>query len=77
MTKAETTLAALAAAMQLLANTGVMTILAYPGHKGGELETELVHNFCQELHNKQAAKLELVYSEHPTSKAPLLLVLNK
>lgn len=49
ITRAESTLTALSAACGMLAPAGVMTILAYPGHAGGDLETEQVHQWLERL----------------------------
>jgi len=45
ITQAETTIAALEAAIELLASGGLLTVMAYPGHPGGEQETEAVAYF--------------------------------
>ncbi|WP_031432723.1 class I SAM-dependent methyltransferase [Methylomarinum vadi] len=49
ITRAESTLTALGAACEALAPAGVMTILAYPGHAGGDLETEQVQQWLERL----------------------------
>lgn len=49
ITRAESTLTALAQACQLLATGGAMTILAYPGHAGGESESFGVHQWLSRL----------------------------
>jgi predicted methyltransferase len=47
ITQAGTTLAALAQASRLLAKGGIITILAYPGPEGGDVETGRVAQWCQ------------------------------
>ncbi|WP_347985754.1 class I SAM-dependent methyltransferase [Methylomonas sp. AM2-LC] len=76
VTKSDSTLTALTAALQMLAKTGVITVLVYPGHAGGELEAQAVHDFCHAQQQMQSAKVEIIYSEHHTAKAPLLYVLS-
>jgi 16S rRNA C1402 N4-methylase RsmH len=49
ITQSASTLAALNAALQILAPEGVITILAYPGHSGGDEETSGVQTWCERL----------------------------
>jgi predicted methyltransferase len=48
-TQADTTIAALIQAIDLLAPMGLMTILAYPGHAAGSIEAHYVNHWCQQL----------------------------
>lgn len=48
-TEAETTLDALRAAVDLLRVGGIITIVAYPGHEGGRVETEAVSEWAAAL----------------------------
>jgi len=43
------TLKALAGALQLLAPGGMITVCLYPGHPGGQPETDAVLNWCETL----------------------------
>ena len=49
ITKPETTLTAIKSARQLLNPGGVITIVAYAGHEGGQAEVEEVRAHCQGL----------------------------
>ncbi|MFT5467281.1 MAG: ubiquinone/menaquinone biosynthesis C-methylase UbiE [Verrucomicrobiales bacterium] len=49
ITKAKTTLTAIESAQQLLEPGGLITIVAYPTHEGGQAETEAVLAHCQGL----------------------------
>lgn len=49
ITRPETTMAALDAAIRLLAPGGLLTIIAYPGHPGGDEETATVENWASTL----------------------------
>lgn len=49
ITRATTTLAALDASLRLLAPGGLLTIVGYSAHKGGEEETEAVVEYCKAL----------------------------
>lgn len=45
----ETTLFALQGCLDVLKPEGRMTIIAYPGHAGGEVEEKIVKHWCEEL----------------------------
>lgn len=49
ITRPETTLAALATALPLLRPGGVLTIVCYPGHEGGDEEAESVKTWSKSL----------------------------
>ncbi|KHK01262.1 tRNA (mnm(5)s(2)U34)-methyltransferase [Desulfovibrio sp. TomC] len=61
-TRAETTLAALDASRDVLAGGGVISVVCYTGHPGGEEEARRVGNWCRELDFAawRAARYELV-----------------
>jgi len=48
-TEIESTLKGLNNALALLSTKGVISIIAYPGHPLGRLETQAVINYCQQL----------------------------
>ena len=48
-TQTDSTIAALIEASQLLSPHGIITIIAYPGHAGGALETERVGQWCENI----------------------------
>lgn len=76
ITQAESTLTALAIASRILDRDGILTILAYPGHLGGELETLQVTNWCGQL-DKQLFNIQTIYSEQKQASTPRLFVINK
>ncbi|MDQ7040957.1 MAG: class I SAM-dependent methyltransferase [Rhodothermus sp.] len=49
VTRPETTLPALDVALRLLRPAGVLTVVAYPGHPGGDRETEAVRQWAERL----------------------------
>jgi predicted methyltransferase len=53
ITRPETTLPALEAALQLLKPDGIVTIVLYSGHEGGSLEAETVQSWAQKLPQEQ------------------------
>ncbi|MDD1610457.1 MAG: methyltransferase domain-containing protein [Methylococcaceae bacterium] len=76
ITQTSSTLLALTAACQLLAPQGIMTILAYPGHVGGDVETARVSEWSEQLDSKQFA-VSTQFSATPSPSAPRLLVVRK
>lgn len=76
ITHADSTLKALAVASRLLAAGGIITILAYPGHEGGETETSEVKSWC---HNLDPVQFQFQVFSSPVdhSTAPKLFVIQK
>jgi len=73
ITQADSSLAALNQSLKLLTNNGLITIAAYPGHSGGDIETQMVEQWCEQLSAKHY-KFELILSsDKPT--APRLFVI--
>ena len=76
ITQAASTLQALAAATQLLAEQGVLTVMAYPGHAGGDQESEQLAAWCQQLTTQQFS-CQIILSHHDKPTAPRLFVIRK
>jgi tRNA A58 N-methylase Trm61 len=76
ITQANTTLAALASASELLSVSGIITILAYPGHEGGEIEADQVKNWCLSLDSTQY-QVDQYESHSDKLSAPKLFVVKK
>ena len=76
ITQTESTLCALNAATALLAADGIMTIMAYPGHAGGDLETEQIKHWCEQLDNSHF-NYQICYSTVTSANAPRLFILRK
>jgi Putative rRNA methylase. len=76
ITLTDSTLTALTAAARLLAVNGIITLLAYPGHLGGDMETDQVEHWCKQLDSEQFA-VETLYSAEPKDTAPRLFVIYK
>jgi hypothetical protein len=76
ITQSDSTLSALNLAVELLASDGVITILAYPGHQGGDSETVQVANWCYQLNPEKFSYKIILSAEHKDS-APRLFVLQK
>ena len=76
ITQTASTLRALNAATALLAAEGIITIMAYPGHAGGDLETEQIERWCEQL-DKSLFSYQLRYSTVTSASAPRLFMLRK
>jgi len=75
ITQADSTLSALEQAIKLLVTSGVMTIAAYPGHSGGDTETNAIEQWHQQLDCKQYHVKTIYSSEKQT--APRLYIIQK
>jgi 23S rRNA U2552 (ribose-2'-O)-methylase RlmE/FtsJ len=76
ITQTDTTLSALNVASRMLSSNGIISILAYPGHNGGDLETDQVTTWCEQLDQVQF-NISVVYSLENKEIAPRLFVIRK
>jgi hypothetical protein len=76
ITQTDSTLTAINIASRLLSSNGIITILAYPGHQSGDLETDQVNNCCKQLDEVQF-KTSIIYSSGNKESAPRLFVIRK
>ncbi|QPK64882.1 class I SAM-dependent methyltransferase [Methylomonas sp. LL1] len=76
ITRTDSTLIAIDAACRLLSVAGILTILAYPGHAGGDEETLRLGEWCQRLDGRRF-KTEIVLSRHDKPEAPRLFLIRK
>jgi predicted methyltransferase len=76
ITRSESTLQALDAACEVLMASGVLTVLAYPGHPDGDQETTQVAAWCAQLPPKQFA-CRVFDSDADNPKAPRLWLVDK
>jgi len=76
ITLTDSTLTALNSACRILSGNGIITILAYPGHQGGDLETDRVKNWCEQL-DKDQFEISIIYSSENKKSAPRLFVIRK
>jgi predicted methyltransferase len=72
ITQANTTQVALNQSINLLGNKGIIVITAYPGHSGGETETEQVKLWCEQLNPLEFTTEQINSSEKKT--APRLFI---
>ena len=76
ITHTDSTVTALNSACRILSSNGIITVLAYPGHPGGDLETDQVKNWCKQLDEDQF-KISIIYSSENKESAPRLFVILK
>lgn len=76
ITETNSTLLALNSAVKLLGLDGIITILAYPGHHGGDSETAHVANWCNQL-NPEKFSLKIILSAEHKDSAPRLFIVQK
>ena len=73
-TQIRTSIAALQTATELLSTDGIVTLVVYTGHPGGQEEAEAVTNFCSTLDaDKFSASLHKSPSDNPD--APFLITI--
>jgi 16S rRNA C1402 N4-methylase RsmH len=71
ITRTEKTLKALSAAVEILKPGGVLAIVCYPGHDGGDEEAVAVEKFIASLPEHRTARYGMLATEKP---APFLLL---
>ena len=76
ITQADSSLAAVDDACRLLAGDGLMTVLAYPGHAGGDDETRCLEAWLTRL-DAGVFQWRTVLSQHHRDSAPRLFVIRK
>lgn len=74
-TQAHTSLKAIQAAMIALSEHGLITLLCYPGHPSGKIETAEITTFLASLDNIWQTKTHLASAPKPT--APILFTINR
>lgn len=76
ITQTDSTLPALTVASELLAPQGIMTVLAYPGHAGGDKEAASVETWLAQLSGKKFV-VNTFFSAISSQTAPRLFVIEK
>jgi SAM-dependent methyltransferase len=76
ITQAATSLKALDAACQLLAESGIISVMVYPGHPGGEPEALAVDNWCSTL-DSSIFTVDRYFSTVAKTSAPYLLIIQR
>jgi len=76
MTQTDRTLQAIHAACAILMGQGMLTVMAYPGHVGGDQETRYLEQWLQTLDNNRF-KVQTIFSHQHQATAPRLFVIRK
>lgn len=80
ITQMESTLIALSDAIDLLAPGGLMTVMCYPGHPGGDREAEAVRGFLNSqiaLSSAEEWDVTLYQRQGASDTTPFLFVINR
>ncbi len=75
-TNTSTTLAALQAALPMLCQGGIITVLAYTGHAGGREETEAIKAWASTL-NKSSFRVDIESHQQGLQASPELITIHK
>lgn len=75
-TKAESTVRAIEAGLNLLRPGGIMTIIVYWGHAAGQVEKEAVTRYCASLDQTEYLVLQYQYVNQQ-NQAPFLLAIER
>lgn len=76
ITQEKNTIAALNQALELLNTTSILSILAYPGHAGGQSEMQAIIHWYEQL-NSSLYAITIIHSRQETSSSPRLFTLQK
>ncbi len=75
ITQSHSTLIALNAAILQLSSQGIISIIAYRGHAGGQTETDAIEVWCQQL-DSALFNVCCIHSQHETESSPLLFTIH-
>jgi len=75
ITQTDSSIAALQAALQLLRPGGVVTVVLYPGHEGGDLEAAAVEAWAAGIPTQLAQSI--IYRQLQRSTSPYVIALEK
>jgi len=75
ITQTSNTLSALNATLEHLSEKGIISILVYPGHKGGETEMQAIIDWYQNLDDHRYA-ITLIHSRQETPQSPRLFIIS-
>ena len=76
VTQTDSTISALNAVLAILSPAGLISILAYPGHSGGDIETQAVNDWSAQLDRNEFTVSEYL-STYQKPSAPKLLIIEK
>lgn len=76
ITTAETTIPAIESALQILRKDGVITVVVYPGHTGGDIEAEAVEYWASNLAPRSAQTMKYACL-NAQRRGPYLIAITK
>lgn len=76
VTRAETSLAAVRYALRRVVSGGLITVILYPGHREGHLESELILAWANELNENLASMIRCEVVSKTRSPAPWFLAIS-
>lgn len=76
ITQKKSTIAALKHASELLSTQGIISILAYPGHSGGQAEMQAIVHWYKQLDSSHFA-ISIIRSMHEKINSPRLFTIQK
>jgi len=74
-TNADNSVSGIVAATRLLNKSGMISLMCYPGHPSGALETQAIRDYLRSLSNDWTMETHLAVSPKPT--APILYTLKR
>jgi len=74
ITQSESTLSALNQACELICPGGLITVMVYPGHSGGDVESQAVLEWCTQLERSQ---FEVAVEHSGAAHGPSLVLINR
>jgi len=74
-TLAKSSIAAIESTMSLLSTHGLITIMCYPGHPNGKIETEAIRSYLQQLDDHWHSETHLASAPKP--QAPILFTIKR
>ncbi|WP_250645533.1 class I SAM-dependent methyltransferase [Salidesulfovibrio onnuriiensis] len=74
ITRAETTRTAIDAALSVMKKGGILSLVLYTGHPGGEEEAQAVEAHCAGLDMDTARVMRCAMHNHPTAQTRILLL---
>jgi len=76
ITQEKNTITALNHALKLLSEKGIISILSYPGHTGGEPEMQAIIHWYEQLDSSRFA-ISIIHSMHEKTNSPRLFTIQK
>ena len=76
VTKPETTIAAIEQLLEIVAPEGIIVLVIYHGHEGGEVERDSLLDFCRKIDQKEAQVLQYQFINQQNNP-PFIVAIEK